>query len=106
MIDLDNFAVRVPAGLAPLQRANELDPAGKLYRRSLQWGNATVSHANTSHPLPRAVLRGDPSRRGTSQASGGLYFEALSRIDDAELRRLGRVLHTALAACRLSGRPA
>jgi hypothetical protein len=96
MIDLDNFAVR-PQGLAPLQRANELILRVSCIAEAFSGGTATVSHANTSHPLPRAVYEAILRDEARHRRLGGLYFEwALCRIDEAELGRLGQVMHSAL----------
>ena len=46
-------------------------------------GTATVSHEETSHPLPRAVYETILRDEAHHRRLGGLYFEwALSRIDE------------------------
>jgi hypothetical protein len=100
MIDLDHFAVR-PQGLTPFQRANELVLRVGCIAEAFSGGTATVSHANTSHPLPRAVYETILRDEARHRRLGGLYFEwALSKMDDAELQRLGQVMLSALRSLR------
>jgi hypothetical protein len=95
-IDLDRFAVR-PRGLTPFQRANELILRVSCIAEAFAGGTASVSLASTGHPLPRAVYETILRDEAHHRRLGGLYFEwALSRIDDAELGRLGRVLLSSL----------
>ncbi len=95
-VDFARFTSR-PRGLTPLQRANELVLRVGCIAEAFSGGTATVSFGSTSHALPRAVYGTILRDEAHHRRLGGLYFEwALSRIDDAELRRLGRVLHTAL----------
>jgi hypothetical protein len=97
-IDLENFAVR-PSGLTPIQRANELVLRVGCIAEAFSGGTATVSHAETSHALPRAVYETILRDEARHRRLGGLYFEwALSRMDEAELRRLGQVLLGGLRA--------
>jgi len=96
MIDLSNFAVR-PQGLAPFQRANELILRVGCIAEAFSGGTATVSHASTTHALPRAVYETILRDEARHRRLGGLYFEwALSKMDDAELGRLGQVMLSAL----------
>jgi len=98
VIDLDNFTVR-PSGLTPFQRANELVLRVGCIAEAFSGGTATVSHAETSHPLPRAVYETILRDEARHRRLGGLYFEwALSRMDEDELRRLGQVLLSGLRA--------
>jgi hypothetical protein len=95
-IDLDRFAPR-PSGLTALQRANELILGVSCVAEAFAGGTASVSLDATSHPLPRAVYETILRDEAHHRRLGGLYFEwALSRIDDDELRRLGKVLLRAL----------
>jgi hypothetical protein len=58
-----------------------------------------VSLASTKHPLPRAIYETILRDEALHRRLGGLYFEwAYSRIDDAELARLGRVLYEGIRA--------
>jgi len=98
MIDLDNFALR-PQAPTSLQRANELILRVGCIAEAFSGGTATVSLANTSHPLPRAVYETILRDEARHRRLGGLYFEwALAKIDEQELRRLGQVLLSALRA--------
>jgi hypothetical protein len=97
MIDLESFALR-PSGTA-LERANELILRVGCIAEAFSGGTATVSHAHTSHALPRAVYETILRDEARHRRLGGLYFEwALSRIDDQELGRLGQVLLSSLQA--------
>jgi hypothetical protein len=96
MVDFDHFAAR-PSGLAPFQRANELVLRVSCVAEAFSGGTANVSLDATSHPLPRAVYQTILRDEAHHRRLGGLYFEwALSRIDEEELRRLGRVMLSAL----------
>ncbi len=98
MVDLQNLVAR-PQGLAPFQLANELVLRVSCVAEAFSGGTATVSHAETSHPLPRAVYETILRDEAHHRRLGGLYFEwALSRIDEQELRRLGRVLFQSVRA--------
>ncbi len=98
MVDLQNFVVR-PQGLAPFQLANELVLRVSCIAEAFSGGTATVSLAETSHPLPRAVYETILRDEAHHRRLGGLYFEwALSRIDEGDLRRLGKVLFQSLCA--------
>jgi hypothetical protein len=91
-VDFDRFTAR-PRGLTPMQRANELVLRVGCIAEAFSGGTATVSYASTTHPLPRAVYETILRDEAHHRRLGGLYFEwALSRIDDDELHRLGRVL--------------
>ncbi|HLK40429.1 MAG TPA: hypothetical protein VKU41_26940 [Polyangiaceae bacterium] len=95
-IDLDNFAVRAGGGTA-WQRANELVLRVSCVSEAFSGGTASVSLESTTHPLPRAVYETILRDEAHHRRLGGLYFEwALSKIDEAELRRLGQVLLRAL----------
>ena len=62
-------------------------------------GTATASYEATSHPLPRGVYASILRDEAHHRRLGALYFEwALSRIDETELQRLGRVLLEGLRA--------
>jgi hypothetical protein len=98
MVDLQNLVVR-PQGLSPFQLTNELVLRVSSIAEAFSGGTATVSHAETSHPLPRAVYETILRDEAHHRRLGGLYFEwALSRIDEQELRRLGQVLFHSLRA--------
>jgi hypothetical protein len=97
-VDFDRFTVR-PRGLTPMQKANELVLRLACVSEAFSGGTATVSYASTTHPLPHAVYETILRDEAHHRRLGGLYFEwALARIDDAELQRLGRVLHESLSA--------
>ncbi|MGO9838538.1 MAG: hypothetical protein ACLP1X_30520 [Polyangiaceae bacterium] len=92
MVDLDRFAMR-PRGLTAFQRANEIVLRVSCIAEAFAGGTASVSLATTTHPLPRAVYETILRDEAHHRRLGGLYFEwALARIDEDELRRLGRVL--------------
>ncbi len=96
LVDMDQFAVR-PRGLTHLQRANELVLRVSCIAEAFSGGTASVSRDHTTHPLPRAIYDRILREESRHRRLGGLYFEwALARIDDAELHRLGRVLHVGL----------
>ena len=96
VVDMDRFAMR-PRGLTALQRANELVLRVGCIAEAFSGGTATVSHESTTHPLTRAVYETILRDEARHRRMGGLYFEwALARIDEAELARLGDVMHTAL----------
>ena len=104
-IDLDRFAFR-PHGLTPLQLADELVLRVACIAEAFSGGTATVSHAETSHTLPRAVYETILRDEARHRRLGGLYFEwALPRIDEAELHRLGRVLLSGLQELRPFWKP-
>jgi hypothetical protein len=91
-VDFDRFTAR-PRGLTAMQRANQLVLQVGCISEAFSGGTASVSYAATSHPLPRAVYETILRDEAHHRRLGGLYFEwALSRIDGAELHRLGRVL--------------
>lgn len=91
-VDFDRFTAR-PRGLTAMQRANQLVLQVGCIAEAFSGGTASVSYAATSHPLPRAVYETILRDEAHHRRLGGLYFEwALSRIDEAELHRLGRVL--------------
>jgi hypothetical protein len=96
VVDMNRFAMR-PRGLTAMQRANELVLRVSCIAEAFSGGTATVSHQSTSHPLTRAVYETILRDEARHRRLGGLYFEwALSRIDEEELARLGRVLLQAL----------
>ena len=96
MVDLDAMATR-PRGLTAFQRANELMLRVSCVAEAFSGGTASVSLASTTHPLPRAVYETILRDEAHHRRLGGLYFEwALARIDEEELRRLGRVLLSSL----------
>jgi hypothetical protein len=95
-VDLERFAPG-PVGKTPLERANDIILRVSCISEAFAGGTATVSLASTTHELPRAVYESILRDEAHHRRLGGLYFEwALSRIDDAELARLGRTLHTVL----------
>jgi hypothetical protein len=95
-IDPNHFAMR-PTGLTVFQRANELLLRVGCIAEAFSGGTATVSWGATSHPLPRAVYETILRDEARHRRLGGLYFEwALSKMDDGERRRLGRVMLGAL----------
>src|SRR5580692_6076171 len=98
VVDMDRFAER-PRGLTALQRANELVLRVGCISEAFSGGPASVSMESTTHPLTRAVYETILRDEARHRRLGGLYFEwALARIDEAELVRLGRVLHESLKA--------
>ena len=97
VVDFERFTVPLRRGLTSLQRANELVLRVSCISEAFSGGTATVSYEATSHALPRAVYEAILRDEAHHRRLGGLYFEwALSRIDDDELRRLGKVLHVSL----------
>jgi hypothetical protein len=95
-VDFERLAGR-PRGLTALQRASEIVLRVSCIAEAFSGGTATVSFASTSHELPRAVYETILRDEAHHRRLGGLYFEwALSRIDEDELRRLGRVLLASL----------
>jgi hypothetical protein len=97
-IDFDRFTTR-GRGTTALQRANDLVLRVACVAEAFSGGTATVSHASTTHALPHAVYETILRDEARHRRLGGLYFEwALSKIDDAELARLGRVLHQSVRA--------
>jgi hypothetical protein len=105
VVDMDRFAMR-PRGLTAFQRANELVLRVGCIAEAFSGGTASVSHESTTHPLTRAVYETILRDEARHRRLGGLYFEwALARIDDAELTRLGRVLHSGLVTLAPFWRP-
>jgi hypothetical protein len=105
-VDMDNFITR-PKGLTHWQRANELVLRVSCISEAFAGGTATVSYEETSHPLPRAVYEKILRDESHHRRLGGIYFEwALSRIDEAELRRLGRVLFSGVQSFAPFWKPA
>jgi hypothetical protein len=91
-VDFERFTAR-PRGLTAMQRANEVILRVSCIAEAFSGGTATVSYESTSHELPRGVYETILRDEAHHRRLGGLYFEwALSRIDEAELRRLGQVL--------------
>ncbi len=96
-VDFDHFTAPRPRGLTALQRANDLVLRVSCISEAFSGGTATVSYEATSHPLPRAIYETVLRDEAHHRRLGGLYFEwALSRIDEAELRRLGQVMLASL----------
>ena len=96
MVDMDNFATR-PRGLTHFQRANELVLRVSCIAEAFSGGTASVRYEATTHELPRAIYESILRDEARHRRLGGLYFEwALSRIDEKELARLGRVLFSGL----------
>ena len=91
-IDPERFTALPRAG-APLERANELVLRVSCIAEAFSGGTASGLYDATTHALPRAVYEMILRDEARHRRLGGLYFEwALSRIDDAELHRLGRVM--------------
>lgn len=106
-VDFDRFTLP-PRGTNALQRANDIVLRVSCVAEAFSGGTASVNLESTSHPLARAVYETILRDEARHRRLGGLYFEwALSRIDDVELGRLGRILHSSLEAFapfwRLSG---
>lgn len=96
LVDMDQLTAR-PRGLTHLQRANELVLRVSCIAEAFSGGTASVSRDHTSHPLPHAIYDRILREESRHRRLGGLYFEwALERSDDAELHRLGHVLHAGL----------
>ncbi len=99
-VDVEAFAPR-PRGLTAMQRANEMVLRISCIEEAFSGGTATVSMRSTTHPLPLAVYETILRDESHHRRLGGLYFEwALSRIDEAELARLGDVLFRRLRDLR------
>ncbi len=97
-VDFEGLTDR-PRGLTGMRRANELVLRVSCISEAFSGGTASVSYEATAHPLPRAVYETILRDEAHHRRLGGLYFEwALSRIDEQELRRLGRVLLGSLKA--------
>jgi hypothetical protein len=95
-VDLDAFAMR-PGGRTAFERANELVLRVSCVSEAFSGGTATVSFERTTHELPRAVYETILRDESHHRRLGGLYFEwAMPRIDEAEVKRLGRVLAASL----------
>jgi hypothetical protein len=91
-VDFDRFTTRT-RGLDAWQRANELVLRVGCIAEAFSGGTATVSCAQTTHELPRAVYETILRDEARHRRIGGLYFEwAYARLDEAEVARLGRVL--------------
>jgi hypothetical protein len=87
-----------PRGLTAHQRANELVLRIGCIAEAFSGGTATESYAATTHELPRAVYEQILRDEARHRKIGPIYFEwALGSIDEKELQRLGRVLHSSLA---------
>jgi hypothetical protein len=98
-VDFARFTMPRPRGLTAFQWANELILRVSCVSEAFTGGTAAVSHERTTHPLPRAVYASILRDEAHHRRLGGLYLEwALERIDDDELRRLGRVLGATLTA--------
>jgi hypothetical protein len=97
-VDLEGLTGR-PRSVTGMRRANELVLRVSCISEAFTGGTASVSYETTSHPLPHAVYETILRDEAHHRRLGGLYFEwALSRIDEEELQRLGRVLHASLKA--------
>ena len=104
-IDVECFTPR-PRGLTAMQGASELVLRISCIEEAFSVGVMTASMQATTHPLPRAVYEAILRDESHHSRLGGLYFEwALSRIDEAELTRLGRVLLSALQDIRFLWNP-
>jgi hypothetical protein len=91
-VDMDRFVPR-PRGPSAMQRANEIVLRISCIAEAFSGGTASVAYEGTAHPLTRAVYETILRDEAHHRRLGGLYFEwALSRIDEEELARLGRVL--------------
>jgi hypothetical protein len=98
LVDFKRFTVR-PRGETALQRANDIVLRISCISEAFSGGTATVSFGKTTHELPRAVYESILRDESHHRRLGGLYFEwALAKIDEAELQRLGRILHGSLKA--------
>jgi hypothetical protein len=99
-IDIEQLSPRARGGTA-WQRANELLLRVSCINEAFSGATAAVSCAHTTHELPRSVYETILRDEALHRRLGGLYFEwALSRIDEAELHRLGRVLGRTLKMMR------
>jgi hypothetical protein len=106
-IDLERFTPALSPGLSAFQRANELLLRVSCVAEAFSGGTAMVSFESTTHPLTRGVYEAILRDEARHRRLGGLYFEwALPRVDDAELRRLGQVLHASVRALVPFWRPA
>ncbi len=91
-VDMEALTAR-PRGITGMRRANELVLRVSCIAEAFSGGTASISYETTSHPLPRSVYETILRDEAHHRRLGGLYFEwALSRIDEEELQRLGRVL--------------
>jgi hypothetical protein len=98
MVDFDRFTSK-PRGRTAWQRANDIVLRMSCVAEAFSGGTATASYEATSHPLPRGVYASILRDEAHHRRLGALYFEwALSRIDETELQRLGRVLLEGLRA--------
>jgi hypothetical protein len=99
-VDIEQLSPR-PRGGTAWQRANELMLRVSCISEAFSGGTAAISCAGTTHELPRSVYETILRDESLHRRLGGLYFEwALSRIDDAELARLGGVLTRTLKLMR------
>lgn len=95
-VDLSQFAIAAGPG-TPFERANEMVLRVSCVAEAFAGGTAVTNLAETTHPLPRAVLERVLREEAHHRRLGGLYFEwALPKMDAGELARLGRVLGSAL----------
>jgi hypothetical protein len=96
LVDMDRFVAR-PRGLTHFERANELVLRVSCVAEAFSGGTASVSRDETTHALPKAVYETILRDEARHRRLGGVYFEwALAKIDEAELKRLGRVMLQAL----------
>lgn len=95
-VDFDHFTPK-PRGRTALERANEIILRTSCIAEAFSGGTASASFEATSHPLPRGIYESILRDEAHHRRLGGLYFEwALSRIEEPELQRLGRVLGQSL----------
>jgi hypothetical protein len=98
MVDFDRFTAK-PRGRTAMERANEVILRMSCVAEAFSGGTANASYEATSHPLPHGIYESILRDEAHHRRLGGLYFEwALSRIDEAEVQRLGRVLLESLRA--------
>jgi hypothetical protein len=97
-VDFDRFTTP-PRGKTALQRANDIVLRLSCIAEAFSGGTAAVNLTSTSHPLARAVYETILRDEAHHRRLGGLYFEwAYAKLDDTELRRLGRILHGGVKA--------
>jgi hypothetical protein len=98
IVDFDRFTSK-PRGRTAWQRANDIVLRMSCVAEAFSGGTAHASYEATSHPLPRGLYESILRDEAHHRRLGALYFEwALSRIDETELQRLGRVLLESLRA--------
>ncbi len=93
------LAPRLPPGLTPRQRANELAVRIGCVAETFASETAVPMMRETTHPVVRAVYQTILRDEARHRRFGSLYFEwAEPALDDAERARLGRVAVHALSA--------